>query len=1265
MRKFTAIGFLAAWASLSCALAEVRDSKQQEWAMVKDAHNRAHPAHPQQLLAKLKHDDPVSRGRVKQLLQRKGLAMSREYSLVPGLCLLSAPAGLVFGQAQPGQSVAVRKGQALKKLIEDLEGSGLFEYVEPDYIWQASREPEDEDFHNGRLWGLNNLGSFEVDIDPEKAWDITTGSRDVIVGVLDTGVLYSHNELEDQMWENPGEVPGDGIDNDENGYVDDVFGMNALSDGGNPLDDDGHGTHVAGTIAAAANGGGPVVGVAWDVRIMGLKVLGPLGGTSSDVMQGFEYGVEHGCKVINASLGGGARSQSMFEAIARAQRRGVLLVAAAGNSGVDTDIFPNYPSNYDLDNVISVAAIDRYGELAEFSNYGGQTVDIAAPGVDILSLGIDDDGAYRENSGTSMASPHVAGVAALLYSAFPNASAEEVRDRIISSAIPAAFSGQRQIVSGGRLSASEAFDIVPDGLLEMTVSPPSQSVLQTGSMVTVIVRVTDVFGVTNAVVEGTTLPEGDSISFMNDGVAPDVLQNDALYTAELTMPEEPGEYVFSVRAEAPEEDEKEYVSEEVRYHVVEPPGNDDFALSIKLPAEGTSQPFEVGDTRFATIECADRDGQRCECERNVGGIIDDSSRECTRVEPFHADVYDSDYSLWWTWTAAEDGEAFIDTVGSHYDTVIGVYTGNELAGLKPVASATDPVDPNETGNHAQLKFSTEQGQPYRIAVAGASREESGTLRFRLTPNGSADSTAPEVVIRSPVSGINSPEKRIELSGDVFDPSPNASGVERVRIRREGEVSSWGATGTTEWTYSVPLLSGRNVIEVTAVDFAGNVSETKAVEVNYFASGPSNNHFFNAELLEEISGEVRADIRGADKQTGEPHHAGNRGGASVWYAFTPPADGVLELEILRADFDTLLAVYTGAKVAELQHVASNDNAYPDDPDRREWSAISQAVRAGIQYWIALDGYPDDLGVADMRYAFTPGMVFDVSVENSPGGIVHPSGGVFAAGAEPKFQATPEDNFRFVRWEGDVESTTNPLTLAINKDFRLRAVFESSISDGFESGNLAALEYSFGGNQPWEVIEWSKDEEPPVPSFVGNFSARAGRIGDGESSSLILRAEAVGGMASFDFRVSSEEGWDFLEFYINGEVDTDFGKRWGEVPWRSYEFVLPPGNVELEWRYSKDRDPASQAGEDTAYIDNLILPFERPKVVAPRLFVDFVPAGIQLRIEGESGRSYQIESSENLLDWSPFGVEPVNNEVIIDLSDPEFEGTQRRFFRAVAQ
>ena len=1255
MRIFTAIGFLAVWASLFCASAEVRDS-QLEWAMINDG-RRDYPAHPQQLLAKLKHDDPVSRGRVKQLLQQKGLAMSREYSLVPGLCLLSAPAGLVLGQAQPGQSVAVQKGQALKGLIQDLEGSGLFEYVEPDYIWQASRMPTDTDFHNGRLWGLNNI-AFGVDIDPEKAWNITTGSRDVIVGVLDTGVLYSHNELTNQMWKNPGEVPGDEIDNDENGYVDDVYGMNALSDGGDPLDDEGHGTHVAGTIAAAANDGNPVVGVAWDVRIMGLKVLGPLGGTSSDIMQGFEYGVKHGCKVINASLGGGARSQTMFEAIARAQRQGVLLVAAAGNSGVDTDIFAHYPSNYDLDNVISVAAIDRYGELAVFSNYGGRTVDIAAPGVDILSLGIDDNGDYQENSGTSMAAPHVAGVAALVYSAFPNASAEEVRNQIISSAVPVdAFS--TRLVSSGRLSASGTFDISPDNLLEMTVSPPSQSALQTGSAVTVIVRVTDVFGITNAIVEGTT-PEG-AISFRNDGVAPDVLENDALYTAELTMPEEPGEYVFSLQAEAPE---KEYVAEEVRYHVVEPPGNDDFALSFKLPAEGTSQPFEVNDTRFATIECADENGQRCECERNEDEDVVDEG-QCARVEPFHADVNDSDHSLWWTWTAIEDGEAFLDTVGSQYDTVIAVYTGNELAGLTPVASAIGPVDPNEMGDHAQLKFSTVQGQPYRIAVAGTSEEESGTLRFRLTPNGSTDSTAPGVVIHSPASGINSPEKRIELSGAVFDPSPNASGVERVHIRREGEVSSWGATGTTEWTYSVPLLSERNVIEVTAVDFAGNVSETKTVEVNYFASGPSNNHFFNAELLDQISGEVRADIREADKQTGEPQHAGNRGGASVWYAFTPSEDGELELEILRADFDTLLAVYTGEKVTKLQHVASNDDVDPDDPDRRGKSAISQAVRADVQYWIALDGYPGDLGVADMRYAFTPGMVFDVSVENSPGGSVHSSGGVFAAGAKLTFQATPEDNFRFVRWEGDVESTANPLTLAINKDFRLRAIFESSISDGFESGNMASMGYSFGGAQPWEVIEWSMNEEPPVPSFVGNFSARAGRIGNGESSSLILRAEVAGGMASFDFRVSSEEGWDFFEFYINGEMDPNFEKQSGEVPWQGYEFVLPPGNVELEWRYSKDDVSTSQEGDDTAYIDNLSLPFERTEVVVPRLFVDFIPEGIQLRIEGELGRTYQIESSENLVDWLPFDVEPVNNKVVIEVSDPEFEGPQQRFFRVIVR
>ncbi len=1226
MRKFTATGLLALGALVS-ALSFGEQAAQ--WATV-----NGHRVHPDRLMVKLKHDDPVSRARVDRLLQQKGLAVRYRYLLVSGLCLLSAPSVQGLAPGQQRQRALAQRERALGEWVRELQQSGLFDYVEPDYVGRAFLVPSDRNFHDGRLWGLNNTGSPEIDIEPEQAWDITTGSPDVIVGVLDTGVLYTHNELTDQMWTNPGEIPDDGIDNDGNGFVDDVFGMNAVSDSGNPLDDEGHGTHVAGTIAAAANGGGPVVGVAWDVRIMGLKVLDSGGfGSGSDLIQAFEYGVDHGCRVINASLGGYGYSQALFDAIAEAKQRGVLFVAAAGNSALNTDNFPSYPANYNLDNVISVAAMDRYGQLADFSNFGSKTVHIAAPGVNILSLGIGDDDDYTENSGTSMACPHVAGVAALVFSAFPGSAPEDVRTRITKSAIPMdALFGR--VTSNGRLSAIGALGVTGDGALEMTVNPPSSSVIQIGSKVTVVVRVSDVFGVPNAVVTGA-LPDGNTVAFSNDGEVPDVLAGDALYTAELTMPDAPGEYVFSVRAEAPE---KEWIMAEVRYVVVSPPVNDDFASSTKLPAEGTKEPLKE-DTRFATIEYLEMDG------------VEEEDR--VRIEPLHAGLQDSDHSLWWTWTAPEDGEVFIDTSGSSYNTVIAVYTGNALEKLEPVAS----VDDVGTNPQGYLDFEAVRGVSYRIAAAGADEEESGTLRFRLTPNGLLDSTAPVVVINTPKSGTLTTKKRIELRGFAYDPRPNASGVESVFVRVNNEIIPRTATGTSEWTTSVPLQPGRNVIAVTAADFSRNVSDAKMLEVRYDAPEPPNDHFVNAELLEGTAGEVRADIRSATWQFEEPYHAGSGPGASVWYAYTPSKDGILNLAIQRADFDTLLAVYTGERVSALQQVAFNDDA---EVGQRK-SAITQAVLAGVRYSIAVSGLSGEIGVADLSYAFTPKAVFTVTVESGAEGSITPESGVFGAGAKLTFLAKPNVHFRFVAWEGDVTSVNaarNPLTFVVDRNMRLKAVFESSVSDSFETGDFVSVhsaKYHFGGNQPWTVAAWDREGDEP-PAFVGNFSARAGEIGGNENSSLILRAELAGGPASFDYRVSSEEGWDVFAFYLNGNLV----QKWsGEIPWQSFEFDISPGNAELEWRYTKDASGTS--GDDTVYIDNLNLPFTPP--IVPRLSAVSIPEGIQLRIEGEAGRMYRIESSENLIDWAPFVVEAASQEVIIRFADPKLAGARQHFFRAV--
>lgn len=371
----------------------------------------------------------------------------------------------------PGLTHAITK-MPVDKAIATLSLNPLVEYAEPDYVQRALLTPNDTYF--GLQWGLHNTGQSingvhglpDADIDMPESWDITAGGAGCSVAVLDTGTQWSHADLDSNIWSNPGEIAGNGIDDDGNGYVDDVRGWDFYSRDNNPDDADGHGTHTAGTIAAEGNNGTGVAGVAWNCKIMPLRFLGPDGGSTADAIAALNYAVAKGVKVSNNSWGGGGYSSSLYNAIANARSIGHVFVAAAGNDGVNTDSSPSYPANYDLDNIISVAAMDNNDYLAGFSNYGASTVDLGAPGADIAST---YPGGYAWMSGTSMAAPHVAGVAALVYLKNPEFTYAQVINRILSTTRPVGMlSGVT--VTGGVLNAYMALSTVDDG---GTTAPPS------------------------------------------------------------------------------------------------------------------------------------------------------------------------------------------------------------------------------------------------------------------------------------------------------------------------------------------------------------------------------------------------------------------------------------------------------------------------------------------------------------------------------------------------------------------------------------------------------------------------------------------------------------------------------------------------------------------------------------------------------------------------------------------------------------------------
>ena len=343
--------------------------------------------------------------------------------------------------------------------------------VEPNgFLQAAANEPDDPRYLDGSLWGLTNLGLAGglagADIDAATAWEMTQGESDVVVAVIDGGVDISHPDLAPNVWRNPGEVAGNGIDDDANGFIDDVYGWDFRDRNSSVFDagDNSYGTQVAGIIAGRGDNGIGVTGVSWNSRIMPLKFIGSGGGFTADAIAAINYMTmmrQRGVNIRVANLSWGSTDSSRFleRAITDAGAAGILVVASAGNSGVDQDgaSSPNYPSGFAAENILAVAATDNRDRLATDSNYGLTRVDLGAPGVGILST-VPWRG-YAVNSGTSFATPFVSGVAALAVSVNPNLTVTELRQAIIAGVEPVP-SLSSKTASGGRLNAAQTLSLV-------------------------------------------------------------------------------------------------------------------------------------------------------------------------------------------------------------------------------------------------------------------------------------------------------------------------------------------------------------------------------------------------------------------------------------------------------------------------------------------------------------------------------------------------------------------------------------------------------------------------------------------------------------------------------------------------------------------------------------------------------------------------------------------------------------------------------------
>lgn len=770
------------------------------------------------------------------------------------------------------------KSRGVEKQYKEMINSGNYEFVEPNWVLQVGSVPNDVKYTSGMLWGLNksNEKNGMIGANLEEAWRITTGSNEIKVAVIDSGIRYTHGDLKANMWKNPAEIAGNGVDDDKNGYIDDIYGINAMRTAkpdkmGDPMDDNGHGTHVAGTIGAQANGGGDVVGVAWNVKLIALKFLGHDGsGYTSDAIACIDYAIANGAKVINASYGGGRFSKSALDAIKRARDAGVLFVAAAGNDTSDNDKKAQYPANYKVDNVISVASITSSGNISYFSNFGLKSVDIGAPGSYIHSTNYKSDSSYSIKNGTSMAAPHVSGVAALILSKEPTLSPSQLRKRLMDTTQPLA-SLKNKTVSGGALDAYAALLAAPKQYLSLDVEHDPDIPEKNGKL-TVTARVTSPQPVTGASVVATLGRE--SFNLLDNGLGVDEKANDGIYSQSVFAPNLLS-FDLTVLAKA---SGYEDAIKSIPVRTIDRPSNDSFASATPLQA---SKSVTVGNNELATIDSGEP-----QFARGMSG------------------------TLWYSWRPSRSGDATLSTFGSSFDTTLAIYQGDNLNGLNLVGSNDDH---DERQFASEVKFSAVQNKVYWLQIAGI---RNGSGEFKINHPQPTPPNPPKPKIDPPII-LSKAADLTKTEGESMEISVQAVGTPPLTF--QWVVNGGKIFGADESSFSIPLLSTENSGQYSViVQNRGGTASADIANVNVRESQnpPLNDDIENAAVLEGDRDRAIAINRIATGQTNEPDHAGSSSPInSVWWKWTAPKDGPVTVNTLGSTFDTTLAAYQVLETAQ--------------------------------------------------------------------------------------------------------------------------------------------------------------------------------------------------------------------------------------------------------------------------------------------------------------------------------------------------------------
>jgi subtilisin family serine protease len=586
----------------------------------------------------------------------------RVFKSVDGLEVIKLPANVTVDEA-----------------IDAYEQDPNVLYAEPNYILhttanQIALTPNDPSF--GSLWGMTKINA-------PGAWNTTTGSSNVVVAVLDTGIDYTHPDLAANMFKNTADCNNNGIDDDGNGYVDDCYGIDVANGDSDPMDDNEHGTHVSGTIGAVGNNGIGVVGINWTVNLLACKFFDASGnGTTEGAIACLDYVKtmkDRGVNIVatSNSWGGGDFSQALVDAIDVQRQRGILFITAAGNgdifgNGLNNDTTPFYPCNTYLPNVICVAATTSNDSKASFSNYGRHTVHVGAPGSGILST--VPGGGYASLSGTSMATPHVSGLAALLKAQDPTRDWRAIKNLLLMGGNT--VSSMSNTITGKRINANGSFNCSNSAL--QTRLQPIASTISASPGVPVLLASLNIKCANPNGNVSVSVSTGDNITLVDDGSAPDQAAGDGIYSGQWT-PSTPGTYTITF------------------------PGNDKITVNVANPTISVTP----SSLDFGVIPLGSSLDKSFTITNTGGGVLSGSAS----TNPPYSIVAGGSYSL-------SGGQSQTVTV-RFAPTTLGTFAGNVTftggSGAMPTVTGTSviPVVNSITPNTVDLA-----SPPASFTVAG-------------------------------------------------------------------------------------------------------------------------------------------------------------------------------------------------------------------------------------------------------------------------------------------------------------------------------------------------------------------------------------------------------------------------------------------------------------------------------------------------------------------------------------------------------------------